>query len=634
MKKMSAAIIAIVMALMLCPAIAIADDAQQSKPGVSTSLTTQGALTTQASDVLANNGVYVISSSLASDTKMLDVVDASTVPGTNVQLFDSNTSMAQYWIAKKASGGYYKLYTLNGDNTLATAASAQSGSNVNIASASSNSGTLWKITKNSDGTFTLSPKSNSSLALDIANGKSANGTNVRVWRKNGTSAQKFVIKKMAGLTAAYANGKTISEGSYNIATKLAGQRVVDVTSGSLSAGANIQLWRSNNTAAQKFKFVYHGKGLYSIQGSASGKNLDVAHGSTSPGANVWQYNTNYTLAQLWYVVKKGSGYQIISAKSGLAMEVEGGKTAPGTNICIAKNNGSAKQVFTFKNPPLLSNGTYVFQSAILSPFVLDIEQGSTAARANVRLWRSNGTPAQQFNVEHIGGGVYTIQNVKSGKYLDVANGSTSPGGNVWQYNYNGTPAQQWRAELGANGSYVFKNVKSGLALDVSGGVARRGTNVQQWSPNGLTPQGFYLKNGNWSYYSGASASAVNYIAYAEQYEGWRYHWGGRSPQTSFDCSGLVMYCANHALGKNYDLMNTNASMLASMCTRISASEARPGDLVFYIGTYGSMTNISHVVIYCGNGIMYGAGDPIGYDRVDVIKNLAKQPASYFYARMR
>ena len=128
---------------------------------------------------------------------------------------------------------------------------------------------------------------------------------------------------------------------------------------------------------------------------------------------------------------------------------------------------------------------------------------------------------------------------------------------------------------------------------------------------------------------------MRFIEKAEEYQGWRYQWGGRSPQTSFDCAGLVMYCANQTLGKNYNLWYTNAEMLLNNhCYQISAGEARAGDLVFFRGTYGNNVNyISHVVIYCGDGIYYGAGDPIGYDWVNGIRNIYGQIATAVYARM-
>lgn len=125
------------------------------------------------------------------------------------------------------------------------------------------------------------------------------------------------------------------------------------------------------------------------------------------------------------------------------------------------------------------------------------------------------------------------------------------------------------------------------------------------------------------------------LTFANQYVGLPYVWGGRDPsQGGFDCAGLVMYTYNHVAGTKFDLWYTNAAMLfTNHCTEVSEAQARPGDLVFFRGTYNHIDYISHVGIYCGNGITLNAGDPIGYDCIYDFKNMNGQPAKYFFARV-
>lgn len=80
---------------------------------------------------------------------------------------------------------------------------------------------------------------------------------------------------------------------------------------------------------------------------------------------------------------------------------------------------------------------------------------------------------------------------------------------------------------------------------------------------------------------------------ATKYEGLPYVWGGRYPsQGGFDCAGLCMYVYNKICGTSFDLINTNAAMLyTSHCTPVSESEAQPGDLVFFKGTYEAIDYI-------------------------------------------
>ena len=100
------------------------------------------------------------------------------------------------------------------------------------------------------------------------------------------------------------------------------------------------------------------------------------------------------------------------------------------------------------------------------------------------------------------------------------------------------------------------------------------------------------------------------IAEAEKYLGYPYVWGGGSPETSFDCSGFVSWVLNHA---GWNIGRRSAQGLYDLCT-LTASP-RPGDLVFFRGTYDT-PGISHVGIYVGNAMMLHCGDPIGYSNLN------------------
>lgn len=116
------------------------------------------------------------------------------------------------------------------------------------------------------------------------------------------------------------------------------------------------------------------------------------------------------------------------------------------------------------------------------------------------------------------------------------------------------------------------------------------------------------------------------IAEAEKYIGYPYVWGGSNPSTSFDCSGFVSWvltqsgvCSTGRLG---------AQGLYNISTPVSSANAKPGDLIFFVGTYDT-TGISHVGIYVGGGQMLHCGDPIQYANINT-----SYWQSHFYAFAR
>ncbi len=104
------------------------------------------------------------------------------------------------------------------------------------------------------------------------------------------------------------------------------------------------------------------------------------------------------------------------------------------------------------------------------------------------------------------------------------------------------------------------------------------------------------------------------LAEAEKYLGYPYVWGGSSPSTSFDCSGFVSWVINNC-GVGWNVGRLSANGLLSLCTRISADEAQPGDLIFFENTYDT-AGASHVGIYIGDGMMIHCGSPIQYTSIN------------------
>ena len=199
---------------------------------------------------------------------------------------------------------------------------------------------------------------------------------------------------------------------------------------------------------------------------------------------------------------------------------------PGVAKAVIKGinglTGSVTKKFAIvdRNERIESGRAYTLASALAPLKTLDVAGGSTEKRANVQLYKRNGTPAQEWFFVQNDDGTWTIKNVKSGLVLDAQGGNTEDRTNIWQYKQNGTDAQKWRIEYGNDGSAQFFNVGAGKCIDIAGGVAADRTNIQiyhrQNTPKKLLSQQFYpvlcetepCLDGRWTIRSAADSELV------------------------------------------------------------------------------------------------------------------------------
>ena len=111
--------------------------------------------------------------------------------------------------------------------------------------------------------------------------------------------------------------------------------------------------------------------------------------------------------------------------------------------------------------------------------------------------------------------------------------------------------------------------------------------------------------------SGAGVSALISVASSKMV--CPYVWGAKGP-SSFDCSGFVCWVFTNSGVHN--LPRTTAQGIYDQCTPVSAADAKPGDIIFFTGTYNAGRPVTHVGIYCGNGTMVHCGDPIQYTSIN------------------
>lgn len=129
---------------------------------------------------------------------------------------------------------------------------------------------------------------------------------------------------------------------------------------------------------------------------------------------------------------------------------------------------------------------------------------------------------------------------------------------------------------------------------------------------------FYIAAGEGGLYGGGAAyddeTVRRLFEEAEKYLGMPYVWGGSSPATSFDCSGFVSYVFTNSGVCNMGRLT--AQGIYNICTPVSPEEARPGDIIFFTGTYDAGEPVTHVGIYAGDGQMIHCGDPIQYTSIN------------------
>ncbi len=97
-------------------------------------------------------------------------------------------------------------------------------------------------------------------------------------------------------------------------------------------------------------------------------------------------------------------------------------------------------------------------------------------------------------------------------------------------------------------------------------------------------------------------------AYAKQFKGYRYVYGGASP-SGFDCSGMVYYIYRQF---GYNVGRTSTDQLRNGYTHVSRSNLKPGDIVLFERTYTSSRPATHSGIYIGNGqFIHAANSRLG-----------------------
>ena len=232
------------------------------------------------------------------------------------------------------------------------------------------------------------------------------------------------------------------------------------------------------------------KGYVTITNKESGKVLDLEAGVAGNLKNIRQYTSNGSDAQKWVAVKNSdSSYTFYSkVNTSYALDVDGDKTPNSTNVQLFSANKSNGQkwdiqsvTFVALHKDNLADGTYTFARPQFASSVMDLEAGSHAHGANIRLFARNKSDAQKWVITHDSAGYVIIRNKESGKALDVAAGIAQD-------------AQKWVAVKNSNGTYTFfSKLNTQYAIDVAADATANFTNIALYKANGSNAQQWKLQ---------------------------------------------------------------------------------------------------------------------------------------------
>ena len=475
--------------------------------GLSIDTTTMDQLAYENKDVL-KDGTYEIQSIL-NPSYVLDVTSGSLNDSANIQLYQSNCTEAQGWKVSHDAKGYVTFTNVKSGKVLDVyAGKAINSQNVQQYTSNNTMAQKWIVISTENG-YEIVSAINKSYCLDLANGKIVNASNIQIYQRMNTASQrwtfsKFVSKQEKLDALAASNKSVLADGTYEIQSALNSNYVLDVASGSLNNGANIQLYMSNSTEAQGWKVSHDEKGYVTFTNVKSGKVLDVNGGVAGNSKNIQQYSSQSIADQKWIVIKDGNSYQIVSAlDSNYCIDLSSAKVANSSNIQLYESNGTNAQRWKFTafktnreklddlaslNASFMEDGTYYIKNRNVN-YALDVTSASKNDGANVQLYSFNETKAQRWIVSHDAKGYVLLQNEGSGKYLTVSLNTASNSVNVYQYSNLNSYSQRWIIMFDDTGSIkIVSALDSKYSIDIKSGKVENSSNIQLYTSNNTAAQ--------------------------------------------------------------------------------------------------------------------------------------------------
>ena len=454
-------------------------------------------------EVSLSEGYYRIAS-MVDTSFVLDIYGGSAANGANVQLYKSNNSPAQIFKLTPVTAGGKTRYRISPVSAMSCSLAADGteltgNGKVNAVqkSASNTAAQQWYFSKGTNGGYRIHSNLAENYVLDVYAGKAKNKANIWIYKSNNSKAQEFKLTKVGG--------STVADGLYTLRSKTANGKVMDIYGNQLTNNANVQIYNSNGSAAQKFWIEKRPDGYFRIRGYASGMSMDIENSKYANGTNIQLFMVKDVAAQKF--VLEDTGAKVGGKAAIFIKSIKGQYVEPsGTNVQLG-STGGYWLLEKASETQLIADGMYSIRTALKNTMYVDIYGGSRAAGAKADIYTGNNSNAQKFIFKYSSSGT-TMQAQQSGMYLTNTNGTAANSNKVTQQSGTGTAAK-WKLVPTGDGTgsyYIQYAANTNYQLDVYAGKSANGTQVDIYKANTSNAQKWFfrkttLKTG-WQYYLG------------------------------------------------------------------------------------------------------------------------------------
>lgn len=412
------------------------------------------------------------------NTKFCAEVNGSNVSDcANVQLWSLHGSQNQiFHFTYEESTGCYIIYNVNSNKVLNVDSSNPfSGANVIQFQYTNDDNERWALSKRTDdGSWKLKNR-HTGLVLDIAGGRSQDGTNISTYPSHDGTPQRFELVET----------KLLNEGIYFLKSFVSGDRNVEVPCSSWDESLQLVTYSYSNTYNHKFSIKYINSDEFIIRSVISGKLI------AQKNNKVIQTDKNDNNSR-WKLYWSTKGLNIINSGNNLYMDVSNSDPGLSTPIITKDLDYSKGESFSFIKTDLSTVGVYNICPACNLGNSLNINGGSWWCGAQIFSWNGYDDSNCKWFIECVGGNLYRIVSDKTGYVVDVSNGSCHDLDQIQQYSWNGGSPQLWWIEFSDDGWLNFVNATNGLMLDCFGQNTYSGAPVGLFHRNGANSQNWRL----------------------------------------------------------------------------------------------------------------------------------------------